>query len=136
MADTKQITGSSKATSPVKSLIRNREAAMGFGFVATVLIMMIPLPSFMLDLFLVISMASGLVIFLIAVYTRKAVDFTIFPTLLLMITIFRLALNIASTRLILTHGNGGSSAAGKIIETFGTFVIGGNYVVGLIVFII
>ncbi|MBN8554894.1 MAG: flagellar biosynthesis protein FlhA [Deltaproteobacteria bacterium] len=121
---------------PVSSLIKSRETMLGFGLIAVVLVMMIPLPAFMLDLMLVLSLASSLVIFLIAIYTVKPIDFTIFPTVLLMVTIFRLALNIASTRLILTHGGTGSDAAGQIIQTFGSFVIGGNYVVGIIVFII
>lgn len=131
-----QITTSQSAQSPLVSLVRNREALMGFLLIGVVLIMIIPLPAFMLDFFLVVSMALSLVLFLIAVYMAKATEFTIFPTVLLVTTIFRLALNIASTRLILTHGAQGTSGAGKIIETFGTFVIGGNYVVGIVVFII
>lgn len=117
-------------------LIRNRETMIGFGAIAVVLIMMIPLPAFFLDFLLVVSIALSLVIFMISIYTEKPIDFTVFPTVLLMFTIFRLALNIASTRLILTHGNQGADAAGEIIKTFGSFVIGGNYVVGIIVFII
>lgn len=118
------------------SLIRNRESMMGFGFIAIVLIMMIPLPPVAMDLFLVISIAASLVVFLISVYAYRPVDFSVFPTVLLMLTIFRLSLNIASTRLILTEGNQGDAAAGVIIKTFGNFVIGGNYVVGIIVFVI
>ncbi|MDB5038162.1 MAG: flagellar biosynthesis protein FlhA [Bacteriovoracaceae bacterium] len=109
---------------------------MGLALVGIVLIMMIPLSSFVLDFFLVISISAALVLFLISVYTEKAVQFSIFPTVLLMSTIFRLALNVASTRLILTQGSQGPGGAGQIIKTFGTFVIGGNYVVGIIVFII
>lgn len=109
---------------------------MGGGFMAIVLIMMIPLPAFLLDLLLLMSIASGLVVFLTAVYSKRAIDFSVFPTILLMVTIFRLALNIASTRLILTEGSQGQDAAGAIIRTFGDFVVGGNYVVGIIVFII
>ncbi len=120
----------------VTALMKNKESMMGFILIGVVLIMMIPLPAFVLDLLLVVSIAMSLVLFLIAVYMKKAVEFTIFPTVLLITTIFRLALNIASTRLILTHGSTGAGGAGKIIETFGTFVIGGNYVVGIIVFTI
>lgn len=118
------------------ALFRNRETLMGMGFVGVVLIMMIPLPAFMLDMLLILSITSGLVIFLISVYTRRAIEFSMFPTLLLMITIFRLALNVASTRLILTSGSQGQQAAGDVIQTFGNFVVGGNYVIGIIVFII
>lgn len=117
-------------------LLRNREGLLGFSLLAIVLIMIIPLPPFMMDLFLVISIATSLVIFLVSIYTQRAIDFTVFPTILLVATIFRLALNIASTRLILTKGSQGTSAAGEIIDTFGNFVVGGNYVVGIIVFII
>ncbi len=123
-------------TSSLGTLMKNREAMLGLFLVGIVLIMMIPLPALGLDFVLVLSIAASLVLFLIAVYTKQAIDFTVFPTVLLVVTMFRLAINIASTRLILTHGSQGSSAAGQVIETFGTFVIGGNYVVGLIVFII
>ncbi len=124
------------ANSGLGALMRNREAMMGFGLLGIILIMMVPLNAVAMDFFLVISVAASLVIFLIAVYTRTALEFTVFPTVLLVATMFRLALNIASTRLILTHGNAGADAAGEVIHAFGSFVIGGNYVVGLIVFII
>lgn len=136
--DRRQIAGevSPAPNNGIGGLFRNRETLLGFGLLGVVLIMMMPLNSVMIDTFLVISMAIALVVFLISVYTNKATEFTVFPTILLVITIFRLALNVASTRLILTHGNEGSSAAGQVIHAFGTFVIGGNFVVGLIVFII
>lgn len=124
------------AAGGIPGFLKNKEALIGLGFMAVVLIMIIPMPAFALDLFLIISISSALVIFLIAVYTKRAIDFSIFPTVLLMVTIFRLALNIASTRLILTSGQNGSHGAGAIIGTFGNFVVGGNYVVGIIVFII
>lgn len=117
-------------------LARNKEILFGVGFMAIVLIMIIPLPAFLLDIFLIGSIACSLVIFLISLYSARAIEFTIFPTVLLMVTIFRLALNIASTRLILTQGGNGANGAGAIIGTFGDFVVGGNYVVGIIVFII
>lgn len=117
-------------------LLKNRETVIGFGLVAVVLIMMIPMSAVMIDALLVMSMAISLVVFLIAVYTKRAIDFTVFPTILLFVTILRLALNVASTRLILTSGHTGASAAGEVIHAFGDFVIGGNYVVGLIVFVI
>lgn len=125
-----------RGRSELSKMMTNREALLGLVLLGTVLIMMIPLPAFALDGFLVISMASSLVIFLISVYTKSAIDFTVFPTVLLVTTLFRLALNVATTRLILTHGSSGPDGAGQVIKTFGTFVIGGNYVVGLIVFII
>jgi len=140
MADSKQtalaLPGNAANSQSFTALFRNREALIGFGFMAIVLIMMIPLNPNLLDLLLILSISSSLIIFLIAIYTLRAIDFTIFPTVLLMLTIFRLALNIASTRLILTEGSTGSGAAGQVIHTFGNFVVGGNYVVGIIVFII
>jgi flagellar biosynthesis protein FlhA len=126
----------SPSTDSLGTLLKNRETVIGFGLVAVVLIMMIPMSATMIDALLVLSMAISLVVFLIAVYTRRAIDFTVFPTILLFVTILRLALNVASTRLILTSGHTGTSAAGEVIHAFGEFVIGGNYVVGLIVFVI
>jgi flagellar biosynthesis protein FlhA len=126
----------SPSTDSLGTLLRNRETVIGFGLVGVVLIMMIPMSATMIDALLVLSMAVSLVVFLISVYTRRAIDFTVFPTILLFVTILRLALNVASTRLILTSGHTGTSAAGEVIHAFGNFVIGGNYVVGLIVFVI
>jgi flagellar biosynthesis protein FlhA len=136
MANERRNLAAPVANDGIGGLFRNREALMGFGLVGVVLIMMIPLNSFAMDAFLVISIGVSLVVFLISLYTKKATEFTIFPTVLLIVTIFRLALNVASTRLILTNGDGGSTAAGQVIHAFGNFVIGGNFVVGLIVFII
>ena len=109
---------------------------MAGGVIALVGIMLIPLPPFLLDLLLSLSIALSLLLFLGAMYARKPVDFSVFPTVLLVATVFRLALNVASTRLILLQGNTGTAAAGSVIESFGQFVVGGNYVVGAIVFTI
>jgi len=108
-------------------------AAGVFGLLA---IMVVPLPAFLLDMLLATSIALAILLFLGALYSDKPVEFSVFPTLLLVATVFRLALNVASTRLILLHGSEGASAAGRIIEAFGQFVVGGNYVVGGIVFVI
>lgn len=99
--------------------------------IGIVLMIIIPLPPGLLDFFLILSMTLGLVILLITMFTTEPLQFAIFPSLLLITTLFRLALNISSTRLIL-----GDGAAGKVIEAFGQFVVGGNYVVGAVVFII
>jgi flagellar biosynthesis protein FlhA len=104
-----------------------------FGLLA---IMVVPLPAFLLDMLLATSIALAILLFLGSMYSDKPVEFSVFPTLLLVATVFRLALNVASTRLILLHGSEGIGAAGKIIETFGQFVVGGNFVVGGIVFVI
>lgn len=106
------------------------------GVVAVLIVMIIPLPSMLLDFFLALNITLAITILLIAMYTLKPLDFFVFPPLLLVTTLFRLSLNVASTRLILLHGNEGPMAAGKVIKSFGSFVVGGNYVVGMIVFII
>ena len=106
------------------------------GVVTVLVVMIIPLPTILLDFLLALNITLSITILLIAMYTLKPLDFSIFPSLLLVMTLFRLSLNVASTRLILLHGNEGVLAAGKVIKSFGSFVVGGNYVVGMIVFII
>ncbi len=96
----------------------------------------IPLPPFLLDLFFSFNIALSLVVLLVVVYTRRPLEFAVFPSLLLIATLLRLALNVASTRVVLLEGHHGGDAAGKVIEAFGAFVIGGNYAVGLVVFLI
>src|ERR1700674_3860302 len=103
--------------------------------VATVFVMLVPVPAIVLDLFLATSMTLGIVVLLSALYILKPVQFSIFPTLLLFLTLFRISLNIASTRRILLHGNEGTGAAGSVIQAFGQFVVGGNYVVGFVIFL-
>lgn len=104
--------------------------------VFVILIMIVPLNSFLIDIFLSMSISLSLLILFIAMYIKKPLDFSVFPSVLLIVTLFRLSLNIASTRLILVHGDEGSQAAGLIIKGFGTFIVGGNYVVGAVVFLI
>jgi len=94
----------------------------------------IPLPAFMLDLFFTFNIALSLIIVIVVIYTMKPLDFAAFPTVILVATLLRLALNVASTRIVLMEGHSGSDAAGKVIEAFGEFVIGGNFAVGLVVF--
>ena len=106
------------------------------GVITILVVMIIPLPSILLDFLLALNITLAITILLIAMYTLKPLDFFIFPPLLLVTTLFRLSLNVASTRLILLHGNEGPLAAGKVIKSFGSFVVGGNYVVGMIVFVI
>ncbi|RXH56604.1 flagellar biosynthesis protein FlhA [Granulicella sibirica] len=103
--------------------------------IAMVFVMLIPVPSFVLDLLLAASITASVIVFLTAVQIRKAVDFSVFPTLLLLLTMFRLSLNLASSRRILLHGHEGTHAAGSVIEAFGQFVVGGNYVVGFVLFL-
>jgi flagellar biosynthesis protein FlhA len=103
--------------------------------ISMVFVMLIPVPGFVLDLLLAASITASVIVFLTAVQVRRAVDFSVFPTLLLLLTLFRLSLNLASSRRILLHGHEGTHAAGSVIEAFGQFVIGGNYVVGFVLFL-
>ena len=98
--------------------------------------MVLPLPPFMLDLFFTFNIAMSIMVMLVALYTLKPLDFSAFPTVLLVTTLLRLSLNVASTRIVLLDGHNGPDAAGKVIEAFGHFLVGGNYAVGIIVFII
>ena len=112
------------------------EMLIVIGVVIVLAVMIIPVPTMLLDFLLALNITLSITILLIAMYTLKPLDFSIFPSLLLVTTLFRLSLNVASTRLILLHGNEGPLAAGTVIKSFGSFVVGGNYVVGMIVFII
>ena len=94
------------------------------------------LPPFLLDMLFTFNIALSLIVLLVAVYTLRPLEFRVFPTILLVATLMRLALNVASTRIVLLHGHSGGAAAGKVIEAFGNVVIGGNYVVGMVVFAI
>ncbi len=112
------------------------DAILGIGVVVILAVMLLPLPARFLDILLVLNITFALVILLTAVHTLKPLDFSIFPSILLITTLFRLSLNVAGTRLILLHGHEGTTAAGNVIHAFGYFVVGGNYVVGLVIFII
>jgi len=124
-----------KTKSPITFAAPSEMVAV-IGVVTVLIVMIIPVPSALLDFFLALNMTLSITILLISMYTQKPLDFSIFPSLLLMTTLFRLSLNVASTRLILLHGQDGALAAGKVIKSFGSFVVGGNYVVGMIVFAI
>src|SRR5208337_4191079 len=103
--------------------------------VPTVFVMLVPVPSFVLDILLSVSITAGVLVLLVSMYILRPVDFSVFPSLLLLLTLFRLSLNLASSRRILLHGNEGPAAAGHVIQAFGQFVVGGNYVVGLVLFL-
>jgi len=103
--------------------------------ISMIFVMLIPVPSVVLDLLLAASITASVIVFLTAIQVRRAVDFSVFPTLLLLLTMFRLSLNLASSRRILLHGHEGTHAAGSVIEAFGQFVVGGNYVVGFVLFL-
>lgn len=115
---------------------KNTDLLIAFGLLAILAVMIIPLPPMMLDISLTFSLAISVLILLVSLYTDRALDFTSFPSLLLMTTLFRLSLNVATTRLILTHGHEGEKAAGDVIASFANFVVGGNYVIGFVMFVI
>ena len=119
-----------------KQLLGRSDIMAAIGLISILMIMIIPLPSIVLDLFLSTNITLGLLILVISLYTVKATDFSVFPSILLTTTLFRLSLNVASTRLILLHGDEGPGAAGSVIQSFGQFVVGGNYVVGIVIFAI
>ncbi len=114
---------------------RLREYILPLAAISVVFVMLVPVPAAVLDFLLAISMACSVIVFLSAIQIRRAVELSVFPTLLLLLTLFRLSLNIASSRRILLHGQEGTAAAGKVIEAFGQFVVGGNYVVGFVLFL-
>ena len=114
----------------------SKDLTVVFFIIAILAIIIVPLPSALLDFFLAISIALSALIILIALYVKKPTDFSAFPTLLLIVTLFRLSLNIATTRMILSNGHLGPEAVSDIITAFGQFVVGGNYVIGIILFII
>ena len=103
--------------------------------VSLVFVMLVPLPAFALDLLLATSFAASVLVLLSALQILRPAQFSVFPSLLLLLTLFRLSLNLASSRRILLHGNEGVGAAGHVIEAFGQFVVGGNYIVGFVLFI-
>jgi len=126
------------ATDPIAAPVsRNSvvEWAVPVAAVAMVFVMLVPLPSFLLDALLATSITASVLVLLSAINILRPAQFSVFPSLLLLLTLFRLSLNLASSRRILLHGNEGASAAGQVIEAFGQFVVGGNYVVGFVLFL-
>ncbi len=112
------------------------EFILPLGIVGILGIMIIPLPSFLLDFLLSMNITIGIIILLVTMHVVKPLSFSLFPTVLLITTLFRLSLNVATTRLILLHGDEGLGAAGQVIKSFGEFVVGGNFAVGLVIFLI
>ncbi|MFZ4858507.1 MAG: flagellar biosynthesis protein FlhA [Desulfuromonadaceae bacterium] len=120
----------------LRGLRKNSDIYVALGLIGILSLMIIPLPAFALDIFLAANITISLSILLICLYTTQPLDFSVFPSVLLVTTLFRLALNIASTRLILLHGSEGADSAGAVIKAFGQFVVGGNYIVGAVLFLI
>ena len=121
----------------LKALIqRPQEYLIGIGIILILAVMVMPIPPFVLDLLLSFSITFALIILLVSVFMFGPLEFSVFPSLLLVVTLIRLSLNVASTRIILLHGSEGTGAAGEVIQSFGSFVVGGNFVVGTVIFII
>ncbi len=123
-------------TASLSGLSRNSDVLLAVGVISVLMIMVVPLPEILMDLLLALSITLGVLILFVALFTANALEFSSFPTVLLIATLFRLSLNVASTRLILLNGNKGYDAAGTVIKSFGEFVVGGNQIVGIIVFLI
>ena len=115
---------------------RPPELAVAVGIIAILVVMVVPIPTFVLDLLLSFSITFSLIILMVVIFMLAPLEFSVFPSMLLIVTLVRLSLNVASTRIILLHGNEGPAAAGQVIKSFGSFVVGGNYVVGTVIFII
>jgi flagellar biosynthesis protein FlhA len=114
----------------IKSLLKSNDMMMAGGLVLLVAMMLIPLPAALVDVLVVTNLALSIGVMLLTMYINKPLDFSVFPSILLVVTLFRLGLNISASRLILLDGN-----AGKVIDTFGNLILGGNYVVGIVIFL-
>jgi flagellar biosynthesis protein FlhA len=122
--------------SDIANILKRGDIALALGILTILVVLILPLPSLVLDLFLAISITLSILILMTALFIQAPLEFSSFPTILLISTMLRLSLNLASTRLILSHGHEGTDAAGHVIEAFGGFVMGGNFVIGIIVFAI
>jgi flagellar biosynthesis protein FlhA len=122
--------------SDIKTAVLRGDIALALGILTILVVLILPLPSIVLDLFLAISITLSMLILMTALFIQTPLEFSSFPTVLLISTMLRLSLNLASTRLILSRGHEGTDAAGHVIEAFGSFVMGGNFVIGIIVFAI
>jgi flagellar biosynthesis protein FlhA len=120
----------------IGNMLKRGDLALAFGILTILVVLILPLPSIVLDLFLAISIILSILILMTSLFIQAPLEFSSFPTVLLISTMLRLSLNLASTRLILSRGHEGTDAAGHVIEAFGSFVMGGNFVIGIIVFAI
>ena len=127
--DRQQVLGQAKG-------LANGNLGVPFLLLSLLAMMILPIPAFLLDVLFTFNIALAIVVLLVSIYSLRPLDFAVFPTVLLVATLLRLALNVASTRVVLLYGHEGGDAAGKVIEAFGEVVVGGNYVVGFVVFAI
>ncbi|HLB06230.1 MAG TPA: FHIPEP family type III secretion protein, partial [Alphaproteobacteria bacterium] len=120
----------------ILATLRRSDTLLALGVIGILAILILPMPKWLLDLALVASMTFSVLILMTVLFISRPLEFSVFPTILLIATMLRLALNLAATRLILSHGHEGTDAAGHVIEAFGQFVMSGNFVIGVIVFAI
>src|SRR5579871_5370339 len=121
---------------PMAAMTNWRDIAVPLAVLGVVIALIAPVPRFLLSILIVADIMTSVIVLMVAMYIRKPVEFSVFPTTLLLLTLFRLALNISSTRLILMNGNMGTAAAGDVIQAFGNFVVGGNYIIGAVIFLV
>jgi flagellar biosynthesis protein FlhA len=136
LTPTKALAQPSKGNFAWLSSVNWKELGVPLAVLGVVIALITPLPPFMLDGLIVIDVMMSTVVLMVAMYIRKPVDFSVYPTTLLLLTLFRLSLSISATRLILMNGNSGTSAAGEVIQAFGNFVVGGNYIIGAVIFLV
>src|SRR6202161_2677138 len=138
MAQARATSSPAPAPNPLKAVGLSNSGELGVPIVVLLIVIALitPLPSFMLDILIVLDLMMSVIVMMVAMYIGRPVEFSVFPTVLLLLTLFRLALNVSSSRLILLNGNSGTSAAGHVIEAFGSFVVGGNYIIGTVIFLV
>ena len=136
MTPAKSITPAPSWKLSATALTNWKELGVPVAVLGIVIALIAPMPGFLLDILIVTDVMTSVIVMMVAMYIRKPVEFSVFPTTLLLLTLFRLALNVSSTRLILMNGNLGTGAAGDVIQAFGNFVVGGNYVIGAVIFLV
>jgi flagellar biosynthesis protein FlhA len=136
LTPTKALAQPSKGNFGWLTSVNWKELGVPLAVLGVVIALITPLPPFMLDALIVTDIMMSTVVLMVAMYIRKPVDFSVYPTTLLLLTLFRLSLSISATRLILMNGNSGTSAAGEVIQAFGNFVVGGNYIIGTVIFLV
>src|SRR5579862_4514541 len=125
-----------KPSQPFSFPVGLADIGVPIAIVSIVIALIMPMPAVLLDFLIVVDIMLSVIVMMVSVYIRRAVEFNVFPTTLLLLTLYRLALNISSSRLILLNGNSGTAAAGHVIEAFGSFVVGGNYIIGAVIFLV
>src|SRR5450755_3709381 len=138
MVPTRAVMPSPAPANPLAALNLSNVSELGvpIAVLMIVIALITPLPSFILDFLIVLDLMMSVIVMMVAMYIGRPVEFSVFPTVLLLLTLFRLALNVSSARLILLNGNTGTTAAGHVIEAFGSFVVGGNYIIGAVIFLV